>query len=330
MKDKGFRQLSLSKTARFLRRHDNYIILTHASPDGDTLGAAYALYYGLKEIGKIAGVLCPDVIPSKFSYFAVKTDHVKMENATVVAVDVADEKLLGSLAEQFAGKVELCIDHHISNTKYAKNLLLYPGAAAACEVMYELLEKLRVNINDVTAKALYTGIATDTGCFRYTNTDSLTHQMAADLLKLNIRLHHINRVNFDIKSRSRLDLEQMALASIRYDWDGRCAIMAITKEMIEKAKASENDLEGLASIPRQIEGVWVGITMREVETGGFKVSIRTGPSVDACNIAKRLGGGGHVAAAGCNLEGPLDVAMAKLLNAIRVSVPDVEKENDEE
>ena len=97
------------------------------------------------------------------------------------------------------------------------------------------------------------------------------------------------------------------------------------KGMIAKAKATENDLEGLASMPRQVEGVWVGATMREVEDGAFKVSIRTGPSVDACAIAKQLGGGGQGAAAGCTIDGPLDAAMANILEAIRTAIPEIEK-----
>ena len=171
----GCRELTLRQTARFLKKHDNYIILTHASPDGDTLGSAYALYYGLNEIGKKACVICPDVIPEKYNYFARKTDHVQRENATVIAVDVADKKLLGGLEEEFGDIVDLNIDHHISNVRYAKNLYLDADAAATAESMYELLCLMKVNINDITAKALYTGIATDTGCFKYTNVTAKTH-----------------------------------------------------------------------------------------------------------------------------------------------------------
>ena len=118
------RLLNLRQCARFLKKHDNYIILTHASPDGDTLGSAYALYYGLKEIGKCAGVICPDIIPQKYDYFARATDHIKREDAVVIAVDVADKRLLGGLQEEFGDIVDLNIDHHISNTKFAKNLFL--------------------------------------------------------------------------------------------------------------------------------------------------------------------------------------------------------------
>ena len=180
--DNGCRMLTLRQTARFLKKNDNYIILTHASPDGDTLGSAYALYYGLKECGKIASVICPDVIPAKYGYFVSETDHVCDDgNAVIIAVDVADKRLLGSLCENFGDRVTLNIDHHVSNTRYAKNLYLDADAAATAESIFELLTLMKVNINDTTAQALYTGLSTDTGCFKYGNVTAKTHLIAAQL-----------------------------------------------------------------------------------------------------------------------------------------------------
>ena len=182
----GCNLLNLRQTARYLKKHNNYIILTHASPDGDTLGSAYALYYGLREINKCAMVICPDVIPKKYDYFATATTHISKENATVIAVDVADPRLLGSLQEQFGDKIDLNIDHHISNTKFAKNLYLDEKASATAECIFELLTKMKVNINDITAKAIYTGIATDTGCFKHSNVTEKTHIIASLLYEYNI------------------------------------------------------------------------------------------------------------------------------------------------
>ena len=135
----GCKQISLRRTASFLKKHDNYVILTHASPDGDTLGSAYALYYGLKERGKQAVVLCSDVIPNKYNYFVTETDYIDKENTTVIAVDVADKKLLGDFETQFGDIVDLSIDHHISNTRFSKFLYLDANASATCEIIFELL-----------------------------------------------------------------------------------------------------------------------------------------------------------------------------------------------
>lgn len=116
--------MKLSDAASFLREHDDYLILTHRYPDGDTIGSGYALFHALRRIGKRARVICGDKFPGKFSYITEKVNFEEFEPKCIVAVDVADAKLLGSLAEEYGDKVELCIDHHGSNTKYAKNLFL--------------------------------------------------------------------------------------------------------------------------------------------------------------------------------------------------------------
>lgn len=312
----GCRDLTLKQTARFLKKHDNFIILTHATPDGDTLGSAYALYYGLKETGKSACVLCPDVIPEKYRYFAGKTDHVSRENATVVAVDVADKRLLGSLKEEFGDIVDLNIDHHISNVRYAKNLYLDSDASATAECIFELLTVMGVNINDITAKALFTGIVTDTGCFKYSSVTAKTHLIAAQLYEYNIGAPEINRVMFDTKSRKLLELERMVLDASEFCFDGKCIILPVTAEMQEKTGCSGTDLEGIAVISRSIEGVIAGITLKQIDNNEFKVSLRTYPPLDASEICKKLGGGGHKAAAGASVTGTLEEVKQKVIRAV--------------
>ena len=310
------KDLSISGVAKFLKRHDDYIILTHTSPDGDTLGSAYALYYGLKETGKTASVICPDVIPSKYSYFVSETDHIDIKKATVVAVDVAAENLLGALKEEFSDKVDLCIDHHISNTRYARNLLLDEGASAVCEIIYELLVKMRVNINDVTARALYTGIATDTGCFKYSNVTAKTHMITAELYEYNIDAAGINRLMFDTKSKNLLELEKMVLDTAEYHFGDKCIILCVTEEMQRKTGCSGTDLEGIAIISRSVEGVLAGITVKQTDDSEFKISLRTYDPLDASEICKSLGGGGHKGAAGVTLKGTLGEVKAAILGAV--------------
>ncbi len=319
-KNIGCNLLSLKQTASYLKKHDNYIILTHASPDGDTLGSAYALYYALNKIGKAACVLCSDVIPLKYNYFARKTDHVSMENATVVAVDVADERLLGALQEEFGGKINLCIDHHISNTKYAENLYLDDNAGATAECIFELIGKMKVNINNVTAKALYTGLATDTGCFKYSNVTARTHLIAAELYKYDIDAAEINRIMFDTKSKKLIELEKMVLDTAEYHFDDKCILLTVTAEMQEKTGCSGTDLEGIAVISRSVEGVLAGVTLKQIDEEEFKVSLRTFPPLNASAICKTLGGGGHVGAAGASVKGDLQEVKEKVLAAVKAAL----------
>lgn len=324
-KNAACRRLNLRQTARFLRKHNNYIILTHASPDGDTLGSAYALYYALNEIGKVASVICPDVIPQKYDYFVRKSDHVPRENATIIAVDVADARLLGALEEEFGKDVELCIDHHISNTEYAKNLYLDENAAAAAECIYDLIAYMRVNINDITAKAIYTALATDTGCFKYSNVTEKTHLIAASLYEFNIDAPEINRLMFDTKSKKLLELEKMVLETAEFHFDDRCILLTVTEEMQKKTGCSGTELEGIAIISRSVEGVKAGITLKQTDTDEFKVSLRTYPPLDASAICKKLGGGGHKAAAGASINGSLNEVKQKVLEAVKEAL----EESDE-
>lgn len=313
----GCKRLTLKQCARYLKRNDNYIILTHASPDGDTLGSAYALYYGLNEIGKRACVICPDVIPQKYDYFARSTDHVKRENATVIAVDVADKRLLGDLKEEFGDIIDLNIDHHISNTEFAKNLYLDADASATAEIIFELLTLMKVNINDVTAKALYTGIATDTGSFKYSTVTAKTHIIVAMLYDYNINASEINRLMFDTKSKKLIELEKQVLETAEFHFDDKCMLLCVTAEMQEKTGCSGTELEGIAVISRSVEGVKAGVTMKQTAADEFKISVRTYDPLNASQICQKLGGGGHKGAAGASVKGNLAEVKEKVLLAVR-------------
>lgn len=314
---------SFKDTVKFLKKHNNYVILTHASPDGDTLGAGYALYYGLKQLGKTAEVIGPEVIPSKYGYFLCETDHIDRENAVVVAVDVADKRLLGALEQEFGELVDLCIDHHVSNLRYAKALYLDADAAATCEIIYELLCALKVKFNDTIAKALYTGISTDTGCFKYSCVTAKTHIIAAKLYDYNIEADVINKIMFDTKSKKLLTLERMVLDTAEYHFDDKCMMITITADMQNQTGCSGTDLEGLTSISRCVEGVLAGVTIKQTGDNTYKASLRTYAPLNASQICKTLGGGGHKNAAGASLCGDLDEVKSKILSAIRQHMEEI-------
>ena len=309
--------LSIKQTAKLLKRNNNFIILTHSSPDGDTLGSGFALFYALKMLNKKVAVLCPDTIPEKYRYFVSNTDMVSESGAYVVAVDVADKALLGCYEEKFGDRVDLCIDHHISNTKYAKNLLLDSDASAACEVIYELLLCMHIKINDIIAKALYTGISTDTGCFKYQNVTAKTHKIAAKLYEYNIKADEINRIMFDTKSRQFLELERLVLDTAEYHFNDKCMVLTVTSEMLEKTGCSGNELEKIAVMSRSVEGVICGVSIKQTDADTFKVSLRTYPSLNASDIGSKLGGGGHKAAAGATVKGDLNSVKEKILQVIK-------------
>ncbi len=316
--EKNCKELNLSGLCKYLKAHDDYIILTHISPDGDTLGSAYALALGLISKGKRAFVVCNDEIPKKYDYFVGKANLKSFDYKTIIAVDVADAKLLGSLYEKYSDKIELNIDHHISNTHYAKKLYLDASASATAECIYDILKYMHVKITPLIATALYTGISTDTGCFKYANVTPKTHKTAAELLKCGIDAAEINRRMFDTKSKNRIELEKMVLETAEFLFDGRCLMLTVTNDMKVKSGCEPSDLEGVAAISRSVEGVLVGISLKQSddEDNEYKVSLRTYPPLDASAICKTLGGGGHVAAAGCTLIGTLEQVKEQIISAV--------------
>ncbi len=293
--------ISRLEAAAFLLKHDKYTVLTHAHPDGDTLGSAFALVSALRGLGKQANVLCPDPIPHKFDYLTVegKQDFIP---ETVISVDVADDKLLGDLRDEYKDKVALAIDHHATNVGFADVLYLEGDSAAAAECVYVVLKEMGVVATPFIASCLYTGMATDTGCFKFSNTTPRTHIFAAELMQLGADYDEINRVMFEVKSQSRLEMERRVLNGIEYICDGKCAIVTVTQSMIKETGCDSSDMDGIAAMSRQIEGVLIGITVREKADGRWKISLRTFEPYDAAAICQQFGGGGHKRAAGCEFE----------------------------
>jgi len=279
--------------------------------DCDTLGSAYALCLVLQQMGKRARVITT-YLPDDFVFLQKNVEKQDFVAQTVVSVDVADTKLLGSNRALYEGKIDLCIDHHMTNKVMVPLRLVDGSAAANCEILYKLFQHMDICWTRDIANCLYTGISTDTGCFRYTNTTSETLRIAADIMDIGCDTAYINKVMFETKSKKRVALEREIYDTMEYCLDGRCAIIAVTLEIQRRVGVSDGELEGLASIPRQIEGVDVGITMREKAEGEFKVSVRTNGDVSASQICAELGGGGHTAAAGCTVRGTLAQAKEKL------------------
>lgn len=303
--------MTLKEVANLILQHNNFDILTHNYPDGDCLGSAFALAHALKQIGKNARVITTDR-QKKFEFLFESYSAPEFEREYVISTDVADEKLLGVNRKEYEGKIDLCIDHHKSNVINAPYKYVDADSAAAGEIIYELIPLLGAEYTKEIADCLYTAISTDTGCFRYTNTTSRTMRIAAELIDLNCDSGYINKEMFETKSKARVELEREILESMIFCADDKCAIIYTTREMTEGL--GDDETEGIASIPRQIEGVKMGITVREKEKD-YKISVRTNDGVDACAFCKQFGGGGHVAASGCTLKGDLQSVLDTLIEA---------------
>lgn len=305
----------IGAVAAFLAAHDNYTILCHEHPDGDTLGSGFGLCRILRAMGKKANVRCKDEVPKKFRSLMVEDEA--FEEQTVAAVDIADPFLMGAgMRDIYAGKVDLCLDHHGSNKLYAEWNHVDASASATAEIIVAVAHELKVPITKDIADCLFTGITTDTGCFRYANVTARTHTLAAELMECGADAEGINMAMFETKTKTYAALERLALESMEYFLDDRCAVITVTQAMFAESGSDESECDAIASLPRQIEGVMVGVTIRERSDGSFKASVRSRNPVDASQICIRLGGGGHKNAAGCQLGTNLAQAKAKLLATI--------------
>lgn len=318
--DSGSYEARLESAARILREADDILVLSHASPDGDTIGSARALGCALRRMGKRVRCACSDEIPPQYGYLPDCCTKEAFEPKLIVAVDIAAQNLFGKTYRPMADRVGLCIDHHFSNGNYAAFTLLDAHAAAACEVVADLIHTLGVEIDVDIANSIYTGLATDTGCFRYSNTRPKTLRCAAEMMERGAEFARINKTLFETSSRARLEIEREAMNTLEYFANGRAAMIYITKDMCRRAGIVDTDMEGLPSIPARIENVLVGVTVKEKESGFYKISLRTNGGVNASAICSVLGGGGHTAAAGCAFRGGLDEARQKMRELVSAAL----------
>lgn len=309
--------LTPKQVADILAEQDNIIILTHFHPDGDTLGSALALLRALRKMGKKVNFVNNDPIHPKYAYLWEGLQKQRFRESFIMAVDIATEDLLGDdLKEKYAGKIELAIDHHPSHTYYAKHTCLEGESAAAAEIIYYVIKELGVDIDEKTASCIYTGVSTDTGCFKYRNTTARTFYIAGIMKELGADTEAINEVMFETKTRGELELEQKMLEGMEYYLNDKLAIAVIHQKMYEQTGTTEDECEYIAAIPRQVAGVYVGVTIRERKNGTWKASVRTKPPIDASAICSQFGGGGHKNAAGCRFGGTLEEFKQKLVEVV--------------
>jgi len=315
--------LTIAETAAWLGARDNYLILTHRRPDGDTVGCAGALAQGLREYGKIAYIQYnPEITPRYLRFVEGYQAPAGYTPEHIVIVDTASGDLFPKSSEEYTDSVSLCIDHHPSNTLYAKYTCL-DGAYSSCgEIIYEILIALSGGISDKSAGQLYAAVSTDTGCFVFANTTSNTLRVASLLINAGAPHREINKLLFRTKTRNRIKIEGALYSGLEFYFDGAVAISTITKEMMESAGANEDDVDEIAAIPGSVEGVNAGITIREMTSpNDCKVSVRTSPTVDAHAICKLFGGGGHAMAAGFTLNKSVPEVKEELIETLRDFFP---------
>lgn len=294
----------IREVADFLKKSDKIEIFTHIHPDGDALGSSWALASALKKIGKEVRVTVNDTLPRDFEYIHSRAfDNFIPE--TTITVDVASPALLGDFPEDKV--IDLAIDHHLKNSLNTKELYCNPNRAACGEIIFEIISELGVEPDRYIAECLYTAIATDTGCFKFSNTNSNTFSVVSALCRYteNGNFGYLNTPLFITKTQSRIAFEAHILSNLQYFFDGKVALVAVTSSLLDSLGIPDCETSGVEQLSKIPEGVVLGITLKERD-GGFKVSMRSSDSLDCSKICAEFGGGGHHSASGCFIEGSID------------------------
>ena len=320
---KNSKMMTNIETADWLKSRDNYLILTHRRPDGDTIGCAGALAQGLREYGKTAYILYNPETTPRYQRFV--NEYMAPDEYTpeyVIAIDTASSELFPKNGEAYIDAVSLCIDHHPSNTLYAEYKCLDGSFASCGEIIYEILLNINGSVSQKIAESLYVALSTDTGCFAYANTTANTLLVASLLIEAGAPHRELNKILFRTRTRGRMMVEGLILSGLEFYCDGAVAISTITLKMMAETGANEDDVDDISSIPGSVDGVLAGITIREL-TGerDCKVSVRTGQAVNSNEICSRFGGGGHPMAAGFSLESSVAEIKDMLLEVLPDYLP---------
>lgn len=315
---------------QFLARHERFLLTTHINPDGDAIGSEIAFAHLLRRQGKQVRILNDSPTPRAFEWLAAHGPVEVYDEAlaetrfaeanALVVIDTGNRQRIGKLSahlDQHAIAIAI-VDHHVSHDGFGQVNVIEPECAATAVLVHELFREADVAPEAFAAEALFVGLATDTGNFRYSNTDARALRMAADLVELGVDAADVAARVHQVASPGRLRFFGEALAALEMRVGGMLAVIEVGPEHFVRHGLVGADTEGLVDFPRAIEGVEAVALFSEVEPGKIKVSLRSTGRVNIDGICSRLGGGGHPHAAGVQLRGTREQAKARIL-------PDLER-----
>jgi len=305
--------LTRAEAAGFLLSHDNFCILTHRRPDGDTMGSAAALCLGLRQLGKTAFVLENPDMTARFAFLVEGITKAQPgEHDTLVAVDVASPGMLPKAFERYRDRVALRIDHHESATSFTPEELVDGASASCAELICDVITLLGIQLDRDIANAVYVGLSTDTGCFRFANTTAHSFLVASVCAQAGADIHSLNQKFFETNTLSKLRMQAWIVENMKVFGDGRFAIAPIPRAVEDALGVTEDDMDNISSFPRTVEGIRMAATLRQTRDGDTKLSLRAVPGYDAAAVCAIFGGGGHKGAAGGTTKLSLEEVAKKL------------------
>lgn len=310
----------------YINRSNDFIVTSHISPDGDNIGSTLSMYNSLKKLKKNVYYVLDDTPPKNLEFLLkdvniLKSNEFNIDKFNIISLDCGDRKRI-CLSDEIKDKAQkiICIDHHASNDKYGDFNYIDTNASSTCELVYNVLvaynKKYNIDLIDENiATFLYTGLVTDTGNFMYSNTHPTSFDMAKNLLLKGAKKENIIQNIFQSNSANYYKLLGEALNTLDII-DNKVACISITKEMLKRNIISFNDVDGITSYTRDIEGVEVGILLKEKKDNEIKVSLRSKSYVDVSKIAQSFGGGGHIKAAGCTIYDTIENTKKKIIDSV--------------
>lgn len=318
----------LQAAMEFMREHDDFLVVSHVQPDGDAAGSTLAVGWMLSQLGKTYTMINEGRLPSKFGFLP---DYGRVLSFTeqaparlfrhVVSIDCADYSRIGRVRELFEDDVKLLnIDHHPTNDGFGSCQIIVPDAAATVEILYDLAVYMGFDLDIDFGNCIYTGLLTDTGGFRYASVGPKVMQTAADLLKLGVNGHALAEAALEKLTVPQITLLQKGLSTLRFTSDRKIAWVHVTLDDMAAIQAESEDMDGLVNYPRNVEGVLVGLMFKQREPHSWKISLRSN-TVNVAEIAQRFGGGGHIRASGCTVEGTLEEVTERVVREVGAMLP---------
>jgi len=308
----------LNEVLHQIGQRNRFVLTSHARPDGDAIGSALACCQILRLLGKQADVVMHDPVPRiyqplPFADRVVQTDRINgnYEAAIILECDSIQRTRLQGLENQFL----INIDHHTSGRQFAQVNWIDPHAIATAEMVYRLAREVGVKISPEIATCLYTALMTDTGSFMFKGTNERTFALARELVLAGADPFQCARNIYFAHSTEKMRLLGAALSNLHRE--GPLAWIWVTRDQMERSHAKEEDCEGIVNYALSIQDVEVAAFFRELPDGRYRVSLRSKGKLNVADIAERFGGGGHECASGCSMDGPLSIAVARVLALIR-------------
>lgn len=290
---------------KVIKNAESVGIVTHTNPDGDAMGSVYSLKSVLKTMGKKADVYLSGEVESciRDIVFDGEIPSVPLsEHDLLVAFDSSNIERLAEYADDFKNhNNKIAIDHHKTHIPYA-DIDVVEDISSTCEFVYRIYKEMGVEINKETATALYVGLSTDTGNFKYSSVTSDTHRTAGELIDLGVDFSDIAKRIYDTVSKEYLKLTEIAIRRMEFYADNKIAVLTLDESDFVNTGITEADASKIVTLPGTIEGVLVGIYYRQRGTDEYKVSVRTSANIDVSKLAELFDGGGHTKASGYSIK----------------------------